>query len=116
MVSQHRLESFFHEITCNGMTSFVKFKRKFSRSFAARVILITWKILCFRAEFVTEVVVVSVIAILQVNDLAVMFEFCELVTLVIISSCQKDTDVWNTWSISICCGKGYCPGHQVCLC
>ena len=25
-VSQHRLESFFHEIKCNGMTSFMEFK------------------------------------------------------------------------------------------
>ena len=25
MVSQHRLESFFHEIKCNGMTNFMEF-------------------------------------------------------------------------------------------
>ena len=25
MVSQHRLESFFHEMECNGMTSFMEF-------------------------------------------------------------------------------------------
>ena len=25
MVSQHHLESFFHEIKCNGMTSFMEF-------------------------------------------------------------------------------------------
>ena len=25
MVSQHRLESFFHELDCNGMTSFMEF-------------------------------------------------------------------------------------------
>ena len=28
VVSQHRLESFFHEITCNGMTSSVEFMLK----------------------------------------------------------------------------------------
>ena len=44
VVSQHRLESFFHEIKCNGMTSFMEFMVRdpflwFSRHFGPATIL-----------------------------------------------------------------------------
>ena len=41
MVSQHRLESFLHEIKCNGVTSFKEFMGEVMMSSSASKVVIT---------------------------------------------------------------------------